>query len=74
MTRNEDAHLRAAARHDEARERHERAAVYWDERGAPERADFERRNIQIELAAADLERDRADFERRRPLLPERHRR
>jgi hypothetical protein len=45
--------------------RHEEAALHWDEYGEPERAEFERRNVEIERAAAQFERDRADFKRRK---------
>jgi hypothetical protein len=41
--------------------RHEEAALHWDEYGEPEHAELERRNAEIEHAAAQLERDRADF-------------
>ena len=51
--------------HDEAARRHEEAALHWDEYGEPERAGFERRNVEIERAAAQLERDRADFKQRK---------
>jgi hypothetical protein len=34
----------------------------WDEKGDTERAQLERRNVEIERMAAQLERDRADLE------------
>jgi len=43
-----------------------RAALHWDEYGGAEHADLERRNVDIERAAPQLERDRAEFiERKR---------
>jgi hypothetical protein len=57
-------HLKAAQMHDDAALRHEAAARHWDEHGDPEHAELERRNVEIERAAAQLERDRADFIRR----------
>ena len=54
-------HDDAALRHEEAALRHEEAALHWDEYGDPEHAELERRNVEIEHAAAQLERDRADF-------------
>ena len=44
--------------------RHEEAALHWEGRGELERAELERRNVEFELAAAQLERDRADFKQR----------
>jgi hypothetical protein len=58
-------HLRAAQAHDDAALRHQGAALHWDEHGDPEHAELERRNVEIERAAAQLERDRADFIQRR---------
>ena len=58
-------HMKAAQTHDEAARRHEEAALHWDEYGDPEHAELERRNVVIERAAAQLERDRADFILRR---------
>jgi len=54
-------YLKAAQTHDDMALRHEEAALYWDEYGDPEHAELERRNVEIELAAAQLERDRAAF-------------
>jgi hypothetical protein len=45
--------------------RHEEAALHWDVYGDPEHAELERRNVEIEHAAAELERDRADFIQRK---------
>jgi hypothetical protein len=56
-----DRHLRAAQTHDDAASRHEQAALHWDKHGDIEHADLERRNVVIERAAAQLERDRADY-------------
>ena len=58
-------HLKAAQTHDDMALRHEKAALHWDEYGDPERAELERRNVEIERAAAQLERDRADFIQRK---------
>src|SRR5262249_50885214 len=59
-------HLKAAQTHDDAALRHELAALHWDKHGDAEHAQLERRNVEIERAAAQLERDRADFlERKR---------
>jgi len=55
----------AAQTHDDAALRHEAAALHWDECGDAEHADLERRNVEIERAAAQLERDRADFLQRK---------
>jgi hypothetical protein len=60
-------HEEAARRHDAAAQRHEAAALFWTERGDAERADLERRNAEIERAAATLEVDRARVARERPL-------
>ena len=57
--------LKAAQTHDDAALRHEKAALYWDDYGDAEHADLERRNVDIERAAAQLERDRADFRLRK---------
>jgi hypothetical protein len=62
-------HLRAAQTHDDAALRHEKAALYWDDHGEPEHAELERRNVEIERAAARLERDRADFVQRKRAAP-----
>lgn len=51
--------------HAAAAERHRQAAAHWDGRGDIERADLERRNLDIELEASRLEQDRAALERRR---------
>ena len=45
-------HLRAARTHNEMALRHEKAALHWDEYGDSEHADLERRNVEIERAAA----------------------
>jgi hypothetical protein len=58
-------HMKAAQTHDDMALRHEEAAIYWDVYGEPEHAELERRNVEIELAAAQLERDRADLIRRK---------
>jgi hypothetical protein len=58
-------YLKAAQTHDDMALRHEDAALYWDRYGDPEHAELERRNVEIELAAAQLERDRAAFILRR---------
>ncbi|HEX6699668.1 MAG TPA: hypothetical protein VF101_02965 [Gaiellaceae bacterium] len=58
-------HLRAAQTHDDMARRHEVAALHWDKYGEPEHAELERRNVEIERAAAQLERDRADFIQRK---------
>lgn len=55
--------------HNEAAERHRQAARLWAAEGDPERAELENRNVEIELMAAQLERDRADLEERRPIEP-----
>jgi hypothetical protein len=60
-----DRHLRAAQIHDDAALRHKEAARHWYECRDPEHAELERRNVEIERAAALLERDRADFIKRR---------
>jgi hypothetical protein len=57
-------HLKAAQTHDDAALRHEKAALHWDECGDSEHAELERRNVVIERAAAQLERDRAVFKQR----------
>lgn len=57
-------HIRAARTHDQMAKRHEEAALHWEGRGELERAELERRNVEFELAAAQLERDRADFKQR----------
>jgi hypothetical protein len=44
--------------------RHAAAAMFWLSRGDPARGDLERRNVEIERAAAVLERDRADLDDR----------
>ena len=44
-------------------------ALYSDEYGDLEHAELERRNIEIERTAAQLERDRADFIQRRRVAP-----
>lgn len=54
-------HIRAAQIHDLAAERHEKSALHWDHYGDAEHAELERRNVEIERAAAQLERDRAAF-------------
>jgi hypothetical protein len=59
-------HLEAAAMHDAAAQRHERAVTFWLEHGDEARADLERRNAAIERDAAQLERDRAALEARDP--------
>jgi len=61
-----DPHERAERAHRQAAQRHDRAAVFWTEQGDRERAELERRNVTIEEAAAELERDRAALARRRP--------
>ena len=58
-------HLEAAQTHDEAARRYQEAALYWEEHGDREHAALERRNMEIELAAAQLERRRADFIQRK---------
>jgi hypothetical protein len=58
-------HLRAAQTHDVAALRQKEAALHWEEYGDPEHAELERRNMEIERAAAQLERDRAGFIRRK---------
>jgi hypothetical protein len=63
-----DRHLKAAQTHDDAALRHE-AALHWDEYGDPEHAELERRNVEIERAAAQLERDRAAFIERKRAVP-----
>lgn len=50
--------------------RHEQAATRWEEKNDLERAKLERRNAELEIAAAQLERDRAEVEERSPLGPE----
>ena len=60
-----DRHLKAAQTHDDMALRHEEAALHWDAYGDPEHAELERRNVEIEHAAAQLERDRADFVQRK---------
>jgi hypothetical protein len=58
-------HLEAAQRHDDAAVRHHEAALYWEAHGDRERAALERRHMEIERAAAQLECNEADFIRRR---------
>lgn len=58
-------HVRAAETHDLAALRHAEAARFWDEYGDGEHAELERRNVEIERAAGQLERDRAAFVQRR---------
>lgn len=58
-------HLRAAQTHDEMARQHKAAAVDAYMRGELEWAEFERRDVEIERAAAQLERDRADFKQRK---------
>jgi len=62
-------HLKAAQTHDDMALRHEEAALHWDKCGDPEHAELERRNVKIEQAAAQLERDRAAFIQRKLLRP-----
>ena len=59
MDERVDRHNQAAKAHDDAARRHEEAARRWDQLGRAEHAELERRNVEIELAAARLERDRA---------------
>jgi hypothetical protein len=62
-----ETHLRAVKTHEDAAGRHEEAARRWTERGDLTRADLERRNMELELLAANLERDRAAVEENDPL-------
>lgn len=50
---------RAASMHEDAAERHEWSARYWEERGIPELAATERRFADNERQAAERERTRA---------------
>jgi hypothetical protein len=43
---------------------HEESATYWLLKGEQERGDLESRSAELARAAAQLERDRADFEKR----------
>jgi hypothetical protein len=60
-------HEHAVRTHLGAAERHDRAAVFWRERGDEERAALERRAAELERALADLERDKARVARERPI-------
>ncbi len=51
--------------HEESAQRHEAAAVLWDNRDQAERADFERRCAHIEREAAQLDAERSELERLR---------
>jgi hypothetical protein len=62
VERRAHVHRHAAVAHDEAASRHAEAALFWVARGDEIRADLERRNAEIERAAAVLERDRADLD------------
>jgi hypothetical protein len=55
----------AAAEHDRAAERHNKAAGYWARRGDAEWADLERRTARLEREAAKVDRLRARVARRR---------
>jgi len=61
VIRGAEVHRHAAQAHDNAASRHAAAAIFWIERGDDARAELERRNVEIERAAASLERDRADL-------------
>ena len=57
-------HERAAMIHDEAAERHAAAAKRW-RHDEPELAELERRHAELQVLAAQLERDHAAWARRR---------
>ena len=59
-------HQEAAKQYDEAAERHREAAEQWYRKGDSERAQMEHRGAVLAWAAAQLERERADLEERRP--------
>jgi hypothetical protein len=54
-------HLKTAQTHDDAALRHHQTALYWEEHGDREHAALERRKVEIEHAAAEIERREADF-------------
>jgi hypothetical protein len=59
------AHRSAAERHRAAAKRHEEAAHLYESQGNAELAALERRNVEIEVAAAKLEEDRTEYEKAR---------